>query len=92
MKIKQFSKLSVAKKNKYEQLPLDDGDYLVLGVGRYHGMSVSDRDYFNTATVDDARDVLVVRCNGALISTKPFTVYATDIESLIAEGYIKDKS
>jgi len=61
MKLKQFSKIVVAKKNRYENLPLDDGSYLVLGVGRYHGMSVSDKDYFNTAPNDDARDVLLVR-------------------------------
>lgn len=89
MKIKQFSKLSVAKKNRYEKLPLDDGTYLVLGVGRYHGMSVSDRDYFNSAPADDAREVLLVRCNGDLISTKPFSVSVSDIKSLIDEGYIK---
>lgn len=90
MKLKTFSKFRVAKKNRYEQLPLDDGSYLVLGIGQYHGMSVTDRDLFNTAPVDKAREVLLVRCSGTLISTKPFSVYVTDIDSLINEGYIKE--
>lgn len=89
MKLKKFSKFSVAKKNRYEQLPLDDGTYLVLGIGQYHGMSITDKDLFNTEPTDKPREMLLIRCNGTLISTKPFSVSITDINSLIEEGYIK---
>lgn len=86
--IKQFGNLKVSKKNRYEKLPLEDGDYLILGVGRYHGMSVTDTDYFNTKSESIHPDVLLVRCNGSLLSTKPFTVRIEEVESLIKEGYI----
>lgn len=90
MKIKAYNKFTVAKKNRYEKLPLDDGQYLVLGIGIYHGMSVTDKDYFNTKPAAEPREVLLLRCNGALISTKPFAVYIDDINDLITEGYIKE--
>lgn len=90
MKIKAFDTFKVSKKNKYEKLPIDDGVYLVLGIGDYHGMSVSDNDYFNTNPIGKARKVLLLHCNGALISTKPFGVSVDDINELITEGYIEE--
>lgn len=89
MELKQFSKFSVSKKNRYEKLPLDNGEYLVLGVGNYHGMSISDKDYFNISTKEEARSVLIVKCQGDLISTKPFSVSFSDLSSLMEEDYIE---
>lgn len=90
MKLEAFNKFKVTKKNQYERLPLDDGIYLVLAIGNYHGMSVTDRDLFNTQPTDEPTAVLLVRCNGALISTRTSSASLSEIESLIAEGYVKE--
>ena len=87
--IKQFSRFEVKKKNRYEQLPLNDGKYLVLAVGRYHGMSVSDRDFINTDKNKSPDIALLFKLNGSLISTKPISIPYDELRELYQSGYIE---
>lgn len=92
MKIEAFKKFSVAKRNNYERLPLDDGQYLILGVGQYHGMSITDKDWFNTRPKDKPRTILLIRCNGTLISTAPRSISISELQSIIDDGYVTELS
>ena len=86
---KQFSRFEIKKKNKYEQLPLKDGKYLVVAIGTYHGMSVSDRDFVDTDKNKKPDVALLSSLNGSLISTKLAAISYDEMSELYEHGYIE---